>query len=204
MRISRGRDPVSSPTRVRDTDVALERRRVERRLQRGHLADGADPGEPAFAGYYRETGRIVTAVFQAAKSFHENRHGITFRDHSDDSAHSEYSDRVDSRRLYRIVAGPLPGGLPAPAIESRTSKVHEELTHAKAARVEAGRVKAGGDRFAETTARWRRQRRCAGRRCSGARDRCRRITSIARRFGAADSSKRHRKREPRRHRPRDR
>src|SRR3984885_10397620 len=74
------------PTRVRNADVAADRRRIERLLQDPDLADGAQAGDLAVFEH-SNAGRIIAAVLQAPQSFYENGNRVALRNDTHDSTH---------------------------------------------------------------------------------------------------------------------
>ena len=80
------RHPMRCPTRVRNTDVALQRAFIERILQRLDFA-GTSQAIDVIAITNRNTGRVVATIFEAAKAVHQYRNDVSFGNRTDDSTH---------------------------------------------------------------------------------------------------------------------
>ena len=87
MRVALGGHAVRRPARVRDAEMAVDRRLVQRFLQHPDLADGAQAANLAAAIQDGKAGRVVTAVFEAAQAFDQDGNDVSISDRADDSAH---------------------------------------------------------------------------------------------------------------------
>jgi hypothetical protein len=87
MRVAFRGHAVRRPAGVRDAEMAIDRRLVERVLEHPDLADGAQPAHLAAAVQDGDAGRVVTAVFQAAQALDQDGNDVSISDRADDSAH---------------------------------------------------------------------------------------------------------------------
>ena len=79
--------------------LAVERRAVERVLQRLNLADHAQAREVMRIVHDGDAGRVIAAILEPSQPFHEERHDVSLGDCADDSTHD-----------YRVLVAS--GGIP--------------------------------------------------------------------------------------------
>ena len=87
MRVALAWYAVSSPTRMRDADLAPGRILIDGILQHLDLTDRAQARETVGAIEDCDAGGIIAAVFQPAQTLHEDGDDIALGDRSDDSTH---------------------------------------------------------------------------------------------------------------------
>ena len=87
MGVALARHPVGRPAGVGDADLAVGGGMVERLIEHAHLADRTQPGEVLRAVEDCDAGRVVAAILEPPQSLHQDRHDVSLRDCSDDSAH---------------------------------------------------------------------------------------------------------------------
>src|SRR3954471_15373121 len=85
MRVSFRRDAMGGPASVSDANIAMHSGLCRHFGKRGNPAGTAQAMQPAVD--YRDTGGIVTAVFQLAQSLQQDRHYVSPSDGANDSAH---------------------------------------------------------------------------------------------------------------------
>src|SRR3954468_2022630 len=85
MRVTFRRNAMGRPTGVSDANVAMYCRLCRHFGKRGNPAGTAQAMQPAIN--HRDTGGIVTAVFQLAQSFQQDRNYVAPSDSANDSAH---------------------------------------------------------------------------------------------------------------------
>src|ERR1700676_2783172 len=82
-----GRSAVGGPARVADAVGALDGRFLQDFFEVAQLTGGATNLELAILRNHRDSGGIVAAVFQFAKSFDDYGHNFFRSDITDDSTH---------------------------------------------------------------------------------------------------------------------
>jgi hypothetical protein len=87
MRVAHRRHAVRRPARMRDADVARDRRLGDRILQDLDLADCAQPCDRTARIDDRETRRVVAAILEAAQPLQQDRNDIALGDDAYDSTH---------------------------------------------------------------------------------------------------------------------
>jgi hypothetical protein len=87
MGVALGRYAVRCPARVRDAQMTVDRRFVQRVLEHPDLAHGAQATHLAAAIQDGDAGRVVAAVFQAAQALDQDGNDVSISDRADDSAH---------------------------------------------------------------------------------------------------------------------
>ncbi len=93
--VALGRHTMGGPPGVRNAQCPLDLTLFEQLLQLGDLADRTDALQSGILATHSDTGRIVSAVFEAAQSLHKDRDDIALGDGSYDAAHGGMSPAFD-------------------------------------------------------------------------------------------------------------